>query len=180
MARRTFRGPALRQGQRRLTEWGASADVSTTSGLLAGSVVLDQSFTNAILNAAGLFPSTIVRVRGDLWVRSDQNAANETPFGAMAFAVANENARAAGVASLLAPIADEGADAFFVYQYFHGGNFGASTGALFANPWHHFPFDSKAMRKLEDGDSIVIMMENSDGAGGADYVLKFRILFKVH
>ena len=179
MARR-LRGSPLRQGQRRMTEWGASADITALSALSAGSVVLDQSFTDAVLSGAGLLPSTIVRVRGDIWCRSDQDAANENPFGAMTFAIANENARAAGVASLLAPLADEAADSFFVFQYFMGGNFGASTGALFANPWHHFPFDSKAMRKIEDGDSIVIVLENGDSAGTMHYILKFRILFKLH
>ncbi len=181
MARRSFgRLAPRRQGPRRATEWGASADSTAVKTLGGSGVVLDQSFTDAILSGAGLLPSTIVRVRGELWVHSDQGAANEAPFGAMAFAIANENARAAGIASLLTPIADEAADGFFVFQYFMGANNGASTGALFGQPWYRFEFDSRAMRKIEDGDSIAVVLENASPLHALEYILKFRILFKVH
>ncbi len=181
MARRSFgRLAPRRQGPRRQTEWGASADSTAVKTLGGSGTVLDQIFTGATLQAAGLFPSTIVRVRGDLWVHSDQDAANEAPFGALSMAVASDAASTAGVASLQLPITDETSEQFFVYQYWMGGNFGASTGALFANPWYRFSFDSRAMRKIANGDSIVVVLENASPLHGMEYILKFRILFKTH
>ncbi len=179
MARRVFTRP-LRQGQRRATEWVASADITAIKTLASGSTVNDQNLIEATLLALGLFPSTIVRTRGTFWVQSDQNAANETPFGAFGFAVVSERARAVGVTAIPFPVTDEGSDLFFVHQTFLGGSFGASTGALFANPWHQYDFDSKAMRKLEDGMAIAVQIQNSSGAHGLNYVLKFRMLFKTH
>ena len=176
--RRGFAVATLRQGQRRATEWGASAIATAPGTLAASTIVLDQSLTGAAL--ADVLPATIVRVRGELSVASDQDAANEFPFGAMGFHVANENARAAGAGSLLRPVTDAAADNWFVHQFFHAGNFGASTGSLFANPWHRYQFDSKAMRKIQDGDAIVVMVQNSSSADGLRYSIEFRILFKLH
>ncbi len=178
--RRQFSRP-LRQGQRRQTEWVASADVTAATTIAAGMSVLTQSLTEATLLALGLLPSTIIRTRGVLYTRSDQDAADEAGFGAMSFAVTSEPARAAGVGSLLAPIANEGADVFFVYQTWFAGNGGPSTGALFSRPWYTQMFDSKAQRKIEDGQAIVTVLENgSASTGGADFILKFRMLFKSH
>ncbi len=179
MARRFNRGFApRRQGPRRMTEWGASADQNTIIGIGPNVILLNQSLSQATL--AGVVPATVVRVRGELYTRSDQSAANESAFGAMGFAVVTESARVAGVGSLPSPITDETDDIWFVYQTWLAGNSGPSTGALFGQPWYRQTFESKAMRKLQDGEAIVVMMENADGAGQADFIIKFRLLFKLH
>jgi len=175
--RRGFSRP-LRQGQRRQTEWTASALVTAVRTLAASTISLDQSFSSAGL--LGVSPATIVRTRGEFMVRSDQDAANETPFGAFGFHIANENARAAGAGSLLRPDTDATDDLWFVHQFFSGGNFGASTGALFANPWTRYTFDSKAMRKIQEGDAIVVMVQNTSSSGGIEFLIHFRLLFKLH
>ena len=185
MARSRFgvvRGSALRQGQRRKTTWAASADISTTTNLAANAVVLHQSFTEGILQAGGLLPSTIMRVRGELWVKSDQLAAVRVPFGALGFAVVSEQARVAGVASVPTPITDEGSDMFFVHQFW-AANFdiiSTGVGSLGSEALARYSFDSKAMRKISTGQAIVVTLENAAAAGGVDFVLKFRILFKIH
>ncbi len=177
--RRSFSRP-LRQGQRRKTEWAASADVTAVTALAAGGEILDSSLSEAILGGAGLLPSTIIRTRGVLWSRSDQDAANESAFGAMSMAVTSEPARAVGVGALLTPIVDEAGDQFFVYQTWFAGNGGPSTGALFSQPWYAQEFDSKAQRKVEGGNAIVVVLENASAAHGAEFIIKFRMLFKVH
>ncbi len=179
MARRQFSRP-LRQGQRRLTEWVQSADVTGATGIAAGSCVLLQSITEAALLAQGLLPSTIIRTRGMIYTSSDQTAAEEDAFGALSMAVTSEPARAAGVASLLCPIIDEDADAFFVYETWLAGNSGPSTGALFGRPWYMQKIDSKAQRKVEDGNAVVMVAENGSAAAGARLLVKLRMLFKLH
>ncbi len=180
MARRRGAFAPRRQGPRRQSEWIASADQNAVVALGASVVLLNQSLTAATFVAAGLAPSTIVRTRGSLYVHSDQTAANESGFGAFGMAVVNDNARAAGAASLPGPITDEGFDSWFVYENFGGMNFGPSTGALFANPWTRYDFDSKAMRKVENGDAVVVMFENASLAAGLEFIIKFRMLFKTH
>jgi len=171
--RRGFVGSARRQGPRRLTEWGGSADVTTSTVLAAATAVLDQSFSQAILSE--IVPATIVRVRGELWVASDQASASEEPFGALGFAVVQQPANAAGVGSIPTPIAEELDDVWFVYQAFQT-YFATGQGVV----WQRYSFESKAMRKLEDGDAIVIVLENAHATMGLEYILKFRTLFKLH
>ena len=162
-----------------MTAWAASADTTVFSPAVGPGVNrLDQSLSAAVLDPSS--PTTIVRVRGEIWVRSDQDAVNETGFGALGFAVVNDNARAAGAASILGPITNEAADQWFVHQFFNAGNVGPTTGALFGNPWHRYSFDSKAMRKVEEGDAIVVMVENAAVTFSFEFLLKFRLLLKLH
>ncbi len=167
----------MRQGQRRQTDWGASADITGTTALAAASVILDQSFTDASLNFTQ--PGTIIRTRGELWVKSDQLVATEEPFGAMGMVVVEDRARVAGAASLPFPIADAGSDSWFVHQFFQAG-IAVSSAIGILDPWSRYSFDSKAMRKIEDGQAIVIMLENAHATHGAVFLLHFRILFKLH
>ncbi len=178
MARRVVgRFPALRQGQRRTTEWGASADATAVQNLAAATVVLDQIASSASLEAQGLLPSTIIRTRGVLYTKADTIAAAEQAFGAISMAVTDDNAAAAGVASLQAPIANEDSDTFFLYEQFFAG--GITDTAGFKAPWYVQTFDSKAMRKVEPGQAIVVVLENASASHGIQYIVKFRQLYKL-
>ena len=178
MARRgRFLGRVPARGSQRVTEWGASADVAAVQNLAAATAVLDQTFSDATLNAAGVSPSTIVRLRGVIWTKSDTVAAVEQPFGAVSFAVVDQAALDAGVASLNLPITDEPADGFFGFAYFFGGNTALAAGAA-DGPWFAQEFDSKAMRKIENAQGIGVIVENASVSHGVQYILKFRILFK--
>ncbi len=172
MARRRFVA-ARRQGPRRLTEWGGSADIDNSAIVAAGTAVLTQDFTQAVL--AAVVPATIVRVRGEIWVASDQASASEEPFGALGFAVVKEQARVAGVASVPSPITDETDDSWFVLQFIQA-FFATGQGVT----WQRYAFDSRAMRKLADGDALVMVVENAAQLHGLEFILKFRVLFKLH
>ncbi len=182
MARRIIRRSFSRlggvpSGQRRKTEWGSSADVTAFAGLAAATTVLDQAFTAAQLTVVA--PGTVIRTVGYIAVQSDQVAATERPFGAMGFAVVSEQARAAGVASLPAPINNEESDLWFVHQQF-AASFRFVTAAGFSEELKIFEFDSRAQRKFVDGEAIVVVVENASATFAMNYVLKFRILFKLH
>ena len=168
---------------RRGTVWVASADVSAKTGLAAATAILDQSFTAAQLAAAGASAGTIVRTRGDLWVVTDQLVATEEPFGAMGMAVVSEPARVTGITAVPAPITNEDSDLFFVHQFWQAGfvfNQIDATGVQLGNYWSHYSFDSKAMRKLNDDQAIVVTMENAEATNGVRYILKFRMLIKLN
>ncbi len=133
-----------------------------------------QSTSNAALLA--LRPFTVVRVRGMLSIISDQVAAAEEPFGAFGMCVVTDQASAAGLASLPSPISEEGSDVWFAYQF---GAAPINTAGVMASVATSY-FDSKAMRKVEDGETIVTLFENASASAGLLYLAKFRFLLKLH
>ena len=173
MARRSFvRSSALRQGQRRQTEWG-SITSSAYATVAAASKLNFASFTGAQLST--IVPATIVRVRGTFSIASDQGAALEDQIGAVGILVVQELARAAGAASLPSPFTDAKNDAWFAIQGFQQRQASDAAG-----PSIQYPFDSKSMRKIEDGNAIVLMVENGHASFGLKVNLYLRILFKLH
>ncbi len=163
-------------GAARRTGWFASADVTAEATLGAGLAVLDQSFTEA--NLAQEVPFTIVRTRGFVYWRSDQFGAAELPFGALGFMVSTEEARVAGTASMPGPITSEDSDVWFVHQPFIADSRANATGG--AAPGRVFQFDSRAMRKVEDGMAINVLLENGSTLHGGNYLIKYRMLIKYH
>ena len=169
------RAPFVR-GPKRQTGWAASSDISAFTALAANTIVLDQTLTEAEL--IHTVPATIVRTRGLLLVRSDQLGASEIPFGALGMSVVSEQARAVGVTAVPAPITDEDSDLFFVHQFWAVQN-RFSSGVGFSQSTTTYAFDSKAMRKVAEGDAVAVVMQNASALAGVDYVLKFRMLFKL-
>jgi len=155
----------------RATNWVASFDDTSFTAIAASGAVLDQSFVITE-------DTTIVRTRGSLWVSSDQVAAAEEPFGALGMAVATDQATAIGVTALPTPITDEGSDNFFLWMPWLASVNIATAASIANNPYMRYDFDSKAMRKANSGDNVVVTLENASGAHGVRYILKFRMLFK--
>ena len=91
---RARRAPMGLRGQRRATEWFASANVTGVTTLAAASFLFSQSLTAAELAKR---PFTVTRTVGSIWVRSDQVANTEDPFGAIGFRVVSEKAIATGL-----------------------------------------------------------------------------------
>ncbi len=107
------------RGPKRLTTWIGSANISSPVSLAAGAVVLDQSFS--VASNGFDTPFTVVRVRGELWTKSDQIIASENPFGAMGAAVVSQPALTAGVASVPTPISEEASELWFLHQFWASG-----------------------------------------------------------
>ena len=168
MARRAGRFPARRQGPRRATEWLASTDKSALQVLAAGAAIFDQFFNI-------LEPATIVRTRGELWIASDQTSANEGPFGALGMAIVSDEAATVGITALPLPSTNSDSDLFFVHQFFQG-YFATGQGKT----WQRHTFDSKAMRKVDSSENIVVVLENSQATFGLDFIINFRVLLKLH
>ncbi len=176
IVRRSF-GGRTPQSMRRKTEWAGSADVTAVTVLAAGTAVLDQVLDQAAL--ASVVPATIIRTVG--WVNwsTDQVALGETPFGALGMAVVTEQAQVAGVAAIPTPITEEANDVWFLYQPFVSDIFVADATGIMKGG-NVFEFDSRAQRKVQDGDAIIVALENASAAHGGQYIVKFRMLFKLH
>jgi len=166
-------GGGVARRPRRATQWLGPADFSAIKVLGAASAVLDQSFAFAE-------DATIVRTRGSLWVRTDQVGANEAPFGALGFAVVRDEAAAIGITAIPTPIANADVDAWFVWQPFvQGFNFFSSVGANF-DAMTRYDFDSKAQRKVNDSDTVVVVIDNNAAGHGMQYMILFRMLIMLH
>ena len=89
--------------------------------------------------------------------------------------VVNDLALAAGAASIPGPFTDASDDGWFVHQ-FTGGNRPAATAAE-STIWE---FDSRAMRRVEEGFGIAVMYENaSAGAVAIQVTTGFALLSSI-
>ncbi len=162
---------------RRQTAWLDDTDPAAANALAANGSVLFAS-----LNAAALAfrPFTVVRVRGLLSIISDQLAASEFAHGAIGFAVVSDQAVAAGIASVPTPTLESGSGLWFLHEsWSHSFDFATSIGFQQGGQ-DMFRLDSKAMRKVDLGQDVAIVLENGSSTAGISFVLNFRMLIKTH
>ncbi len=166
-----------RTAPKRLTEWQGIVGGPTAVTSLAAA-----TSTLVFVNTAGELakrPYTIVRTRGRLWVRSDQSTGTEAPFGALGMAVINDQAITIGITAIPKPVSDAEFDQWFVWEPWAASvRFGSSVG--FSEEFLSYEIDSKAMRKVEEGESLVVVMENQAASHGAQFILQFRQLVKLN
>ena len=164
-----------RRGERRQTLWfdfGLAQFTLTVSG---GTIYYS-------LNAAALAlrPFTVIRSRFEMMIRSDQVGASEDQFGAFGFAIVSDQAVAVGVSAVPTPVTDLGSDLWFVHQpMLHSMAFASSSG-FDTNRGARYSVDSKAMRKVEDGQDLVGVGEFATGGSGLNISVMGRMLVKTH
>ena len=160
---------------RRKTQWiplTPAIDVIATAStaLLIGS-----------LNAAALAlrPFTIVRTRGFWSINSDQISASEDFDCSFGIAVVTDQAVAIGVTAVPTPVTDIASDSWFMYEQLANRiEFSDATGVR--NVGLSSRFDSKAMRKVDFGQDLAIVLETSSASSGVDIWNSLRMLIKLH
>ena len=176
MANRIVRrsGRSFRGGSKRQTAWlfmGGSITVITGG---SGAVLIST------LNAAALAlrPFTVVRVRGYLQLVSDQAAAAEDQAINFGLAVVSNQAIAIGVTAIPTPTTDQGSELFFVYQSLMAAGDLVSAG----QQGNHLEYDSRAMRKVAEGEDIAVVVETEVAGLTQGVALRHtgRILVKLH
>jgi len=98
-------------------------------------------------------------------------------------AVVTDQAAAIGVTAVPTPTTDQASDAFFMWIPWQCSMTvsGTPASAFGGNTlWSRYDFDSKAARKIQDSDSIIVTIENSNSTHGAEYLMQFRMLIKLH
>ena len=136
------------------------------------------------LDAAGLAlrPFTVIRTRGIIGLKSDQVIAGEPQQLAYGHCVVSDQALAIGVTAVPTPVTDVDSDLWFTYEMLMA-EFAFITGAGFdAQGMISRVFDSKAMRKVEEGQQLISVMEtpSSATAEGVTVTDHFRCLIKLH
>jgi len=125
---------------------------NTATAVAAGAKVL---LATIALSNPGI-NETVRRTRG--WINVNQTLSG-TKLGALGFVVVNDLAIAAGVASMPGPFTDADDDGWFVWQAY-----GGSRPLTTASESHIFEFDSKAMRRVEEGFGIAVIAETAGGS----------------
>ena len=153
---------------KRVTEWVSSADQGWVV-VSAGAKLLSQS-------SAGLGNTTIVRVRGQLSVKPNISTADQDIVGAYGIGIVSDQAFAAGATSLSGPWSDSDWGGWLVWmpismRY----EFQDGTGALITSVSQ--VIDSKAMRKVQMNETLVVMIESQ--AIAFDVADPFRLLVKL-
>ena len=153
------------------------------SAFTAGVAFQGLALSTAALVQVGL-PTvdrqTILRVRGVLAVRNDQEAADEDSLGAFGLAVVQEPAATVGITALPLPFTDGEFGAWFVHQAFTASTRFADATGFTANAGREYQIDSKAMRKLGGNERVVFVMENGSSIAGLSFWYFLRILSKIH
>ncbi len=169
---RAVRGPF--RGPTRDTFWFSSSQTAEIA-VAANVAVLATLATSTNLADLHVVNGTIVRTRGVVLWFSDQSAAQETPTAAVGIRLQNQRAATAGVASVPRPFSEPDLD-WFVWQALLG--FSVNTVNAIGQGLQRSTIDSKAMRKVKDGHSLIEVIENVSAADGAFFVSTYMFLVK--
>ena len=150
MARQVRRGGFPARERKNLAWFGTltAAPVAVVSAGLVSNLIV----ANATLNVKG--QGTVMRTRGHIYM--EPNAAGSDPVVSWGMAVVDERARLAGVGGV--PLATNLEDLFA---------FGVLTSGVLGSTVDHGPvgtrvdIDSKAMRRFDLTDSIVLLLEGA-------------------
>ena len=161
-----------RSGPRRQTLWVGNAD----QGYLANGAGAKLIVSGISLSGFGLDKPTIVRTRGEVSVIPNNLAADVSVVGAFGMAVVSDQAFAAGATSIPGPWSDSDWGGWFMWRAFSfRSQFGDATGLSLASV--QYDIDSKAMRKVGDNETVVIMAESQ--AVAFDISMPIRMLVKI-
>ena len=171
MARFVNQRRALASGVRRQTEWIAGTVNFTdfTASALNQLILFNQ------VALAPLVPFTIVRTVGVLTVAFDTNfITNQAYSGAVGAAVITDR----GQTTFQRPFTDASDDLWFYHQFFAGIIDDRADSDLIVSK--SMVVDSKAQRKVVDGQAIAFIGEGGGETDGFDIALQVRILCKLH
>ena len=158
---------------KRQTTWVGPADQSFIS-VATGAKVIIASFDPG---ASGFNKPTVVRTRGDVSIFPNSVTADLNIVGAYGLAIVSDQAFAAGVASVPGPWNSPGWDGWFVWRSFGYRVENVDSTGVNAPLSISQEVDSKAMRKVTENETIVLVAESQAGAFSISMAL--RLLLKL-
>ena len=176
MARQFSRSRGRAGASRRETLW-APIPVSQAQITGGGANLLLQ----ASASEDALRPYTITRTHLHVSVISDQVIATEDQIVAIGMAVVSDQASAIGVTAVPTPVTDLESDAWYLHQWLQNSFVFATASGFQDGGVMQVDFDSKAMRRVEDGfDNILTVEAPSVTSDGLFVTVMGRQLLKLH
>ncbi len=161
MATRGRRPLARGRGRRPGGTWSRTVSVALSTTAAASKTLL----TSFSLSTAGI-GETVRRTRGRVWFGSDQSSTTEAYSGAFGLVVVNDIALAAGAASIPGPNTDRDDDGWFVWEGVANETILKDATGIQQPALSMIEFDSKGMRRIEEGFSVAMMFENASASTG--------------
>ena len=171
--RRGFVRGAAAIRDKRETLWIAQSFIATV--VASNSAVLISTLDAAEL---AFRPFTILRTRGILHMSSDQQVAGETYGVSFGMAVVSDQASAIGITALPTPNTDAASDLWFLYESMINGFVFADATGFSTTEGEKVRFDSKAMRKVQEGEDVVSVIESPPISSGLLAISNFRMLIR--
>ena len=165
-----------RSGRMRRESLWIGVGATTTTLAAASTAALINSLNAAAL---ALRPFTVVRTRGNLFGRSDQTVALENYGGSIGYCIVSDQASAIGVTAVPTPDTDLSSDLWFMIEH-QQGVFGFISGVGVLELGQHKDYDSRAMRKVEEGQDLVVVVEANSLVSSWTVKNVGRILVKLH
>jgi len=174
-ARRFARGRGRLGAQRRETLW---APIPFTQTTITGSGVALVATASAAEDA--LRPYTIVRTHLHMSILSDQVVAAEEQIVAVGMGVVSDQASAIGATAIPTPVTDLGSDVWYLHHWLMN-SFTLLSAVGFQDAGNQQEtYDSKAMRRVEDGFDNFLAIEAPASSDGVVVSLMGRQLLKLH
>jgi len=165
-----------RQGPSRETLWFGTTEAIVTLAA-ANSAQLVTSLNAAAL---ALRPFTVIRSYIQWSMMSDQLVALEDQQVGYGRAVVSDQASAIGVTAVPTPFTDLSSDLWFMHGILSSRFVDTGTAVEVAPNPVQVTLESKAMRKVEDGQDLITVMENSSISAGTRSLVAGRLLIKLH
>ncbi len=127
-------------------------------------------------------PFTIVRTHLTYQIESDQSVALEDYGVAVGMCVVSDQAAAIGVTAVPTPVTDLASDLWYLHQITFGTFVFASAVGFVerAGPESNQHVDSKAMRKVNDDQDVLLVAEGTGIGSGMILRVAGRLLVKEH
>ena len=167
MARRRSFSTNVGKVKRQVT-WVGPAD-QTFVAVATGGATIVATFDPSAL---GMLKPTVVRTRGDVSIIPNSVGADLNIVGAYGLAIVSDQAVAIGVTGIPTPWTDPSWDGWFVWRSF-GYRVENSTSVSINSPLNiSHEVDSKAMRKITDNETMVMVAESQAGAFNISMALR--------
>ncbi len=170
---RSFPRTRVRVGARRTTTWIQFSPILSTLASNTTQVLV------ASLNAAALAirPFTIVRTYLELALSSDQTAARESQFCSVGWAIVSDQAAAVGISAVPTPTLEAASGLWFLHSRIGADESQVANSAV-GSQFRYV--ESKAMRKVEDAQDMVVVAEGGGVGDGMILMTSGRMLVKLH
>jgi len=163
----------FQRGPRRATDWSASGATAGGVAVAGNTQALLEVFTPIVGG------ETLIRTRGLITISTDQTVADEVQIGAIGIGVVTAQAVSVGITAIPHPMTDAGWGGWLWHSYYSY-DFAFATAVGFeGNLANQIPVDSKAMRKVDEDERLVLVIQNQ-AVNGIILFSSLRLLSKIH